>query len=223
MNAIIAAAAGDANAGTPPAVAYDEIEALRALHKPLEAGAFATKNYHAMPSVVADLFTYLQNIDRLWQGFQSLAAETLAQNRRAELDRTARETAEGASTQYGAVLQRNDDGQLMGSLAFLEISQGDDGTPHVLARGTRGGAGREFKVFSNAEEEEIGTSPEFVMLVDGASSRGVLAEQTGAFGHYLVRIRDLKILIDQTVEIQGRLITAISTALTEAGAGTTPE
>ncbi len=223
MNAIIAAAAGDPNAGTGPAVAYSEIEALRALHKPLEANAFATRNYHAMSAVVGDLFAYLRNIDQIWESIQALAAETLAENRRPELDRTATEIGEAANTQYGAVLQRTEDGQLMGSLAFLEISQGEDGTPHVNARGTRGGAAREFQVFSNADDQEIGTTPAFVMLIDGAASRGVLVEQTGAYGRYLQRIRDLKLLIDQTVEIQGRLITGISTALTEAGASTTPE
>lgn len=219
INAIITSAAGSPAAGEAPAVNYEAIEALRALHKPFDLSAFTSKNYNALPpNTVNDLFTYAMNIQTLWRDIESLAAQALQAARREELDRTAQETAEGANTQYGAVLARTDDGQLMGSLAFLTIQEGEDGAPHVMARGTRGGQGREFQVFSGAEDQEISSAPEFVMLIDGQTSRGVLAEQTGAFGLFLGKIRDLKILIDQTVEVQGRLIQAISQALTEAGA-----
>jgi hypothetical protein len=219
VNAIVRSAAGNVAAGENPAVNYEAIEALRALEKPFELSAFTSKNYNALPpNTVNDLFTYAMNIQTLWAEIQSLAASALQAARREELDRTARETMEGANTQYGAVLARTEEGQLAGSLAFLTIQEGEDGTPHVMARGTRSGQGREFQVFAGGEEQEITTSPEYVMLIDGASSRGVLAEQTGAFGLFLQKIRDLKLLIDQTVEVQGRLIQAISQALTEAGA-----
>lgn len=215
VNAIIAAAAGNAQTGTAPTVDYDSITALRALQKPFEWAAFTDKNYNAFQAgVVHDLFQYAQNVAELWELFGTLAGETLAEARRAELDRTAAETAEGASTQYGAVLLRNDEGLLVGQLAFLEPAA--DGK--VLARPSRGGQGREFALFNDGADQDITDSPALAMLIDGASSRGVLAEQTGAFGRFLQRITEIKRLIDSTIEIQGRLLTAISSALTEAGA-----
>lgn len=221
MNSIITAAAGNPQDGTAPRVDYESVEALRALAKPFEASAFSGKNYNALsPETVHDLFLYTQNIDRIWRELRVLAAETLAENRRAELDRTATATAEGASTNYGAVLSRNEGGQLVGKLAFLEIQAEEGAAPRVLARASRGGQAREFQVF--AGNQQIGETAELVLLVDGAGSRGVLAEQTGAFGLYVQRIRDLKILIDETVEVQGRLLQSISRALTDAGASTRP-
>jgi hypothetical protein len=56
---------------------------------------------------------------------------------------------------------------------------------------------------------EIGSAPTHVLLIDGAGSRGVLASQTGAFGEYVNSIREIKTLMDQTVEIQGRLTTSL--------------
>ncbi|MEC7526043.1 MAG: hypothetical protein VYE22_39545 [Myxococcota bacterium] len=214
IDALVEAAAGNQAEGTPPAVNYEAIEALRALEKPFELGAFTGKNYNALQSnTVNDLFQYALNIDELWREFRSLAAQTLPEARREELNETAAATAEQSQTQYGAVLSRAEDGRLFGSLVFL--SEGTDG--NVMARATRGGQGREFSLF-NGGDQEITDSPEFVMLVNGQTSRGVLAEQTGAFGLYLMKIRDLKLKIDSTVEIQGRLLQAISAALTEAGA-----
>ncbi|HJL16045.1 MAG TPA: hypothetical protein RMH99_10325, partial [Sandaracinaceae bacterium LLY-WYZ-13_1] len=209
VDAIIQSAAGNEAEGTDPEVNYEAIEALRALEKPFDASAFTTKNYGAFqPNTVNDLFTYMMNVQKLWEEFRSLAAESLSEESRAELDRTAARTAEGASTLYGAVMSRGEDGRLMGSLAFLTIEEGDDG-PRVVARARRGGQGREFEVYAGGEEQEIGENPEFVMLIDGGTSRGVLAEQTGAFGRFLQHIRQIKQLIDQTVEIQGRLLQAL--------------
>ena len=210
VDAIVTAAAGNQAEGTAPAVNYEAIEALRALEKPFDATAFTTKNYGAfMPNTVNDLFTYMMNVQKLWDMFNSLAATTLAEAHRQELDRTAQETAEGASTLYGAVISRTEDGRLGGSLAFLSIEETEGAEPRVLARGTRGGQAREFQVFTGGEDQEVTSAPEYVMLIDGASSRGVLAEQTGAFGRFLQQIRELKMLIDQTVEIQGRLLQAL--------------
>lgn len=209
IDAIVTSAAGNEAEGTAPAVNYDAIEALRALEKPFDASAFTTKNYGAFqPNTVNDLFTYMMNVQKLWEEFRALAGATLPEAAREELDRTAEVTSEGANTLYGAVLSRAEDGRMGGSLAFLSIEEGDDGTPRVLARGTRHGQGREFQVYTGIDQE-VGSSPEFVMLIDGAGSRGVLAEQTGEFGRFLQRIRQLKMLIDQTVEIQGRLLQAL--------------
>ncbi|MGE0791552.1 MAG: hypothetical protein AB7S26_38105 [Sandaracinaceae bacterium] len=206
INAIVTAAVGDQGSNTPPHVDYDAIEALRALERPFDATAFTDKNYGAFqPGVVNDLFEYMIKVQELWDQFRVLAAQSLPEARRTELDRTATETAEGASTQYGAVLSLTEDGIIGGSLAFL--GPGADET-HLMARATRGGPGREFALYTGVEQEITG-SPEFVMLIDNGTSRGVLAEQTGAFGRFLLMVREIKQKIDETMEIQGRLITSL--------------
>jgi len=222
VNTIVASAAGNESEGTAPGVNYDTIEALRALERPFTAGEFTDKNYNAFPAAtVHDLFQYLMNVERLWQEFSRLASSTLATAAREELDRTAAATAEGASTQYGVVLTRTEEGGLVGGLAFLAEAPEGSEPGQALARASRTGRGRVISVFHGLEGQEIETgAPSWAMLVDGASSRGVLAEQTGAFGRFLMKLRELKPLIDTTVEIQGRLLTSISAALTEAGADT---
>ncbi len=218
INTLVTAAAGNQQEGTAPSVAYDAVEALRALEKPFDAHAFSNKMYGALgPQVVNDLFDYLINVQEIWEMIGRLAAQTLPEARREELDRTATETAEGASTQYGAVLSQAEDGRIFGSLAFLSPGE-EEGS--IMARASRGGQGRGFALYTG-QDQEVSTSPEFVLLIDGSTSRGVLAEQTGAFGLYLGQIRDLKLKIDQTVEIQGRLLTAIAAAITDAGATVT--
>jgi hypothetical protein len=209
IDACVTAAAGQG--GQPPRVDYASIEQLRALENPLQAGAFARKNYGAFqPQTVDDLFAYYNNIQQLWTLIQHLVATTLPEARRSELDRTATATADAASAQYGAVLvtaPEEQGGGLMGQLAFIEPAEPEGDSPRVLARGTRGGPGRAMEIF--APGAEIGSSPTHVLLIDGAGSRGVLASQTGAFGEYVNSIREIKTLMDQTIEIQGRLTTSL--------------
>ncbi|MBX3272551.1 MAG: hypothetical protein KF729_19990 [Sandaracinaceae bacterium] len=224
INAMVTAAAGSEAEGRAPAVDYDAIAALRALQQPFNANAFTNKNYNAFSAeTVHDLFQYLMNVTQLWHEFQALAASTLAEAAREELNRTAGELAESATTQYGALLMRGEGGVLAGSLVFL--SPVDGGQPgQVLARPSRRGPGRNMTLFSFGDGQSIeeGAAPSFVMLIDNATSRGVLADQTGAFGRYLNDLRRIKPMVDQTVEIQGRLLTSISQALTEAGATVGP-
>ncbi len=209
IDACVAAAAGQG--GQPARVDYASIEQLRALENPLQAGAFARKNYGAFqPQTVDDLFSYYNNIQELWRMFGHLQNTTLPEARRAELDRTATATSESATAQFGAVLvtaPEDQGGALMGQLAFIEEAPAEGDEPRVLARGTRGGPGRAMAIF--APGVEIGTSPTHVLLIDGAGSRGVLASQTGAFGEYVNSIREIKTLMDQTIEIQGRLTTSL--------------
>ena len=106
-------------------------------------------------------------------------------------------------------------GEIVASLAFLTVQQNEAGETEILARATRSGQGRALAPYTG--EEEIGTNAEYLLSVDTASSGGVLA-QSNAFREYLGQVRDLKVLVDQTVEIQGRLITAIRQAISEAGA-----
>jgi hypothetical protein len=229
MNAIVTAAAGNPAEGTARAVDYESIEALQRIEKPFDAAAFTNRNYNALgPQNVNDLFLYLINIETIFRDIAALAAETLPESRRTELDRTAAETDSGATTNYGAVLARAEDGTVLGTLAYLEVQPPaeEGGTPQILARLTRGGQGRAFQLFTGGTEEEpqvIGTNQEFVLSIDNAASRGVLFEQMGAFGRYVQRIAALKQLVDATNEIAGRLRTAIANALQQEGASVRAE
>lgn len=202
----IATAAGRSD-GTR-AVAYSEIEALRAIANPMPAQNFSRKSYWRFAAgTVDDLFHYYNNIQLLWEGIERLGATTLPEARRAELDRTAAAVDERATATFGAVLMvapEEAGGGIIGQLAFLEAGA-EPG--RVLARGTRTGAGREFALWT--PENEIGTAPEFVIAIDGAGSAGVLAIQTGAFGDFVRDIQELDTLMDETIETQGRLTTAL--------------
>lgn len=211
IGAVATAATGNQQEGTPPAVDFDSIEALRALEKPFDAHEFNDKMYSALgPQVVNDLFDYNANVQSLWTEFQRLAGTTLPEARRTELAESIERSSGPAN--YGAVLSLAEDGTINGSLAY--ISAGEEG---IMARATRGGQGRVFQLYQ-AGEQEIASSPEFVLVIDAATSRGVLGESMGAFGQFVVQVNQIKTKIDQTVEIQGRLLTAIAAALSEAGA-----
>jgi hypothetical protein len=192
--------------GQPAGVDYEAITELQGIEIPIQAGAFARKNYGAFnPGTVDDLFAYYNNVLLIWEKIGHLAATTLPEQRRAELDRTAQAAADSATAMYGVVPVVTAEG-VRGSLVFLEPATGTD-TNKVMARVRRGGQGRELDLF--APDTTLGDAPSHVMLVDGAQSAGVLAEQLGAFRNYINEIRELKTLMDQTVEIQGRLTTAL--------------
>jgi hypothetical protein len=202
IDRLIERAAGQG--GQPAGVDYDAIRELQGMQLPISAGAFANKNYGAFnPATVNDLFAYYNNVQLIWERIGRLAATTLSDARRAELDRTAQAAADAATAMYGFVPVITEEG-VRGSLVFLEPGSAET---KVMARPRRGGQGREFDIFVSGTA--LGTSPSHVMLVDGAQSAGVLSEQLGAFRSYVNEIRELKTLMDQTIEIQGRLTTAL--------------
>jgi hypothetical protein len=187
------------------AVDYASITTLRAMENPMPAQNFSRRSYAA--GTVDDLFHYHNNLQRIWESIERLANTALPEARRAELDRTASGVDERANATFGAVLSLAPEeagGGVIGQLAFLEAGT-EEG--HVLARGTRTGAGREFALWT--PEGEISATPEFVIAIDGAGSTGVLAVQTGAFGEFVRQIQELDQLMDETVETQGRLTTAL--------------
>jgi hypothetical protein len=192
-------------------VDYEAITELRAMENPMPAQNFSRKSYWRFAAgTVDDLFHYYNNVQLLWESIERLGASSLPEARRAELDRTAAGIDERSNATFGAVLSlapAEAGGGVMGQLAFLE-----EGTEpgHLLARGTRTGAGREFALFDPTNPDaEITTAPEYVILIDGAGSAGVLAIQTGAFGEFVRSIQELNTLMTETVETQGRLTTAL--------------
>ena len=207
----IATSAGGGAGGTP-SVNYAEIAALIAEENPLTADVFSRKNYGAFqPGAVDDLFHYYQNVQELWEHFQHLNAIT-AIPRRPALDATAQATGEAATAQFVAVLvaaPEDQGGGYVGQLAFAEPVIGADGqpTPQILARGTRSGAGRPFDVWT--PEVVLGATPTHVLVIDGQGSAGVLGERLGAFRGFVLALTEIRELMNQTIEIQGRLTTAL--------------
>ncbi|UJR79882.1 hypothetical protein [Sandaracinus amylolyticus] len=204
IDRLVERAAG--HGGQAAGVDYDTITELRGMEVPISAGAFARKNYGAFqPGTVDDLFAYYNNVQLIWERIGRLAATTLNETRRAELDRTAAAAAESATALYGVVPVSNEEaGGIVGSLVLLEPIEGQT---KLMARARRGGPGRELERF--VADTEIGTTPATVLIVDGAQSAGVLSEQLGAFRQYVQDITELKRMMDQTVEIQGRLTTSL--------------
>lgn len=208
--------------GEDPAVNYEAIEALRGFDKPFEASAFTGKNYNALPATtVHDIFAYLMNIDRLWREFASLAAMALPPTAREQLD----STVGGQQTAFGAVLSRGEEGgRIQASLLFLSLEPpAEEGGPPVIhGRATRNGRPVDLTYYSGAggEDEAIGTGTQYVVELNMAHSRGVPLDPTGLFGQFVVKVAQIRQLLNQTIEIQGRLLQAISQALTEAGAST---
>lgn len=196
-------------AGSPtqrPGVDYEAIQALQSMENPISAGAFARKNYGAFnPGTVDDLFAYYNNVQLLWERFDQLAARTLPEARRTELDRTAAMAADAATTLYGVIPQQSDNG-VQGTLVVLDPPA--EGATKLTARARPGAPqGRELDILTI--ETTIGTTPTHVFTIDNASSAGVLSAQLGGFRDYIQEIREIKTLMDQTVEIQGRLTTSL--------------
>jgi hypothetical protein len=190
--------------GQPMAVDYETIQALQGIEIPIHAGAFARKNYGAFnPGTVDDLFAYYNNVMLLWERFQRLAAQTLPEAHRTELDRTSQMAGEVTSTFYGVIPQVTDDG-LVATLVVLDPF--NEATPTKRVVRQRRGATQSREMDLLTAESTITDSATFVIpTAPGA----VLADQLGAFRQYVADIREIKALMDQTVEIQGRLTTSL--------------
>lgn len=233
LDAMVAAAGGDAS--RPPSVAYAEIDALVALPNPFTAGAFSRLNYNLFEATtVDDLFQYYNDVQRLWQGFERMGLHTRPA-RRPELDRAATALGTNATASFGAILTTIEGaaaasastgcpsagsamfgivptlaaGTVVAQLGFVEPVLGADGAPtgRMLARPTRTGAGREFAVFTGTEA--IGAAPAYVILIDGAGSRGVLTSQASAFADFVRELQELSQLMLETTEIEHRLLPAL--------------
>jgi hypothetical protein len=156
---------------TPASVDYVAIDALASLEQPFTASAFASRSYLAFdPTTVDLLFHHYLTVIDLFQRIQRLAMSAAPQ-RRPELDRTAANL--GATEQYGAVLT-SVGGTVVAQLAFVEPVLDAAGAPtgRVRARPRRVGASIELDVFAG---QPLDPSPRFVALIDGPSSRDVLA------------------------------------------------
>jgi hypothetical protein len=200
VDRLAAAALGE---GGQPRVEYETIAALQALENPFPAGIFNRRKYGLFNAEAVDaLFQYYDHVQRLWAALQRLAVST-SQQRRAELDRTATATGERANALYGLVPQSTDDG-IKGVLVFVQLQP----SGKALVRPSQSQPGRELDLFT--ADTEVGSGANTVILIDGRQSAGVLSEQRGAFGTYAADLLALKRLVTETVELQGRVTTALA-------------
>ncbi len=205
-------------AGRHPAVDYATIAALRALKKPLNADAFARKNYSIFnPTTVDSLFVYYNNINMAWDKFATLAARVLPERNHAELDRAATAAGETVSTQYGLVPFSNE-GLFGGGLVYVTVppappppAPGQEPAPpptKVSVSDRPGGTPFERTIYAG---QDLNTTPSnYVILIDGSRSGGVLGQRASPFLDYVRQIRELQDLMQKTVETQGQLTTSLS-------------
>lgn len=188
-------AAGGAN----PTIDTKALEELRKLQKPFEADAFSRKKYGALePGTVDALFTYYNNVNLLWMKLQSLAARGLNPANREQLEKAAK----AAGLEYGCVPFT--EGEAWGC-GLVALNTSAEGKTSVTLRG----ASYDKTLFAG---QELGTkASDFVIRVDRARSGEVLGQTTSLFQSYARDLVESKTLVDQTVEVQGRLIQALGT------------
>ncbi len=188
-------AAGGAN----PTIDTKSLEELRKLPKPFEAEAFSRKKYGALePGTVDALFTYYNNVNLLWMKLQSLTARGLNPASRAQLEQAAK----AAGLEYGCV--PFGEGEAWGC-GLVTLNTSAEGKTSVTLRG----ASYDKTLFAG---QDLGTKgSDFVIRVDRARSGEVLGQTTSLFQSYARDLVESKTLVDQTVEVQGRLIQALGT------------
>ena len=202
----VAKAAGGSGA---PGVAYDAIEELRALKKPFDAQGFARKRYSAFkPETVDALFEYYNKVNLLWSRIETLAARTLSEKRKAELDRAANAAGEMATSLTGCV-PSNEKGNYSCNLVYVTLPPNFNGEtwPDKVGVSTkRRGASSEKTVYKG---QALGDDADkFVIVTNTAKSVSVLGQQANVFAEYQQDLVQLKTLLDGDngiVAVQGRL------------------
>lgn len=185
--------------GQNPTIDTKSLEELRKLQKPFEADQFSRKKYGALePATVDALFTYYNNVNLLWAKMTSLAARGLNPATREQLERAAK----AAGLEYGCV--PFSEGENWGC-GLVTLNTNAEGKTNVMLRGQS----YEKTLFAGGE---LGAkASDFVIRVDRVRSGEVLGQTTSLFQSYARDLVESKTLVDQTVEVQGRLIQALGT------------
>jgi len=179
-------------------VDFKALDELRKLEKPFPADAFSRKYYRAFgPGVVDSLFTYYNNTNILWGKIGSLSAKATSPAAKENLIRAAKAAGDIASTDYGCVPFKDGDNFGCGLVSVSKNSEGK------LAVVTRGGS---YPKEAYAGQDLSAKASDYVIMVDKGRSNEVLGAQTKDFQSYARELMEAKLLADQTVEIQGRLI-----------------
>jgi hypothetical protein len=190
---------GQRGSGAGPTVDYESIDALARLERPFDTAQFTSRSYTALPtSVVQDLFEYVIHVRDVWERIGRLVASSRGALRSA-LDRGGVAVPEDT---VGAVLVRTEEGGVVGALAFLRV--GADG--EFQARASR--ESRSIHV-ERYEAGPLGTDARYVIPIDASQSRGVLSERRDSFARFAELVRELEVLLAETLELQGRLLRAL--------------
>lgn len=212
------AIASQGGPGRSAKIDYDSIKALVAMPKPIVDNEFHGRRYKAFPqNVVNDLFDYYNNVNLLWKRIESLGNKTTGDNKRRVLDESAKAADEVIDFQYGMVLTKIED-NFAGGLVVVrpqeagaapaeekKDKEADDGAPKMLVSSREGGREVERSVYQGQEDlaEKVDN---YVFLLDKARSMGILGAKASMFGEFRGDLGATAALMDQTVEIQGRLL-----------------
>ncbi len=198
-------------AGQPVRVDYASIEALRALKKPFGPNAFHRKHYRNFKAAtVDDLFDYYTHVNLLWSKIETLAARTLPKANRELLDKAAKTAGEIGSASYGVVIMRDGENFVAG-LTYIELMPGDanqQGVPKQLHVSTRRG-GQQYTKTVYTGQNLTQNSDSYVIPIDKGRSMSILGSSVSTFAEYSKDVLELNQSLNETVEIQGRLETAL--------------
>lgn len=184
--------------GKAPAVDYEAIAALARIETPFNAATFSRKNYSLFaPTTVDALFEYNNRIDQAWGRIGALNSLTAGEERQEQLNSSAT-AMQNAGALTGCVVTV-EESRYVCNLGYLEVQEGGGVTVRPTQRSRRGVQKQIY-----AGEGDL-SSGDFAILVNNQASLGVLGEQSSLFGTFVADLSALKALIDQTVEVQGRL------------------
>lgn len=200
--------------GKAPAVDYESIEALRALEKPFGANVFSRKNYGLFRTDVVDaMFDYYNHINQVWGRIEALSAMTSGDTRREELNNSAG-SMENATALIGCLV-RVADNRYQCNLGFVRLpEEGEEGGIKIRAS-QRARRESEKQLWVGAEDADL-SSGEFIILVNNQQSMGVLGAQSNLFAEYVREVGGMKALLDETVELQGRVETGLGEVASNA-------
>jgi hypothetical protein len=174
------------------------------------ASTFTQEDYTRFDgSTVADLFLYYQNIQKIWDRVEVLRTRTTGDDVRERLNRAA--LAEGVlrSPIGCAPLENQPADQFRCSLMFVAPREGEEGVFNAgRTPDTPPDQMVQRRAITNLESQaaDIRESPnEFFMGIDYATSRGVLSQQTNEFQDLVRLIAEIKGIMEETTEVQGRL------------------
>lgn len=189
--------------GRAPRVDYDALTALRAIENPFRADRFSRQRYDLFNATAVDaLFSYYLKVNRLFELIDRTTAKNLSTRRRAELDEAASNAGNMMTDQTGCVpvLAQN---RLWCNLVYVDApQQGAQPSPMLRVRATKGAQAQEREIYAGQNLAE--NSDKYVILTNTQTSVGVLGQRAAAFAEYNRDLLELKALIDEVNETQGR-------------------
>lgn len=187
------------------------VEALGALEKPTVGNTLTQQDYSRFDAdTVTDLFTYYQNVDRLWDRIEVLKARTTGAERIERL-----KAASGGNVVQPIAcmpLAQQPEGQFLCSLLFQFANTGGEAGTCRVGQSQRavGAQAVEKKLLVSLGEGEAwdafaATPNAFVLGVDHESSSGVLAEPANEFQELIRLVDEIERISSETTTLQTRL------------------